>query len=236
MVGPRYSPLSRGPEKPRGTSSARISRPQRASRSATPSGSPPRGGASAPASSSSASMVLKAASSSSPLARSRFSSSNGVKSPVPAAPPGAAGAPPSAAEARPRTACRAWRRWSAVACLRNIPAPMTFFSKSSFSWQRRSMCRSTAESVTRRTTRTSLVWPTRCTRAIACLSFCGFQSRSKSTTVSAAWRFSPRPPARAERRKMAKLGSEVKRLIRSVRSSWETWPSSRTLGWPRHWR
>ena len=40
----------------------------------------------------------------------------------------------------------------------------------------------------------------RCTRAIACVSTCGFQSESNKTQVSAVCRFTPSPPARVESR------------------------------------
>jgi len=40
---------------------------------------------------------------------------------------------------------------------------------------------------------------------MACASACGFQSESKRMTVSAVWRFTPRPPARVVMRK-AKMG------------------------------
>jgi hypothetical protein len=44
--------------------------------------------------------------------------------------------------------------------------------------------------------RTIWVWPMRWHLAWACASFCGFQSESKITTVSAAVRLMPTPPAR----------------------------------------
>ena len=53
-----------------------------------------------------------------------------------------------------------------------------------------------------RRTRTSLVWPILCALSCACRSWWGFQSESKIMTVSAVWRFSPRPPALVERRNM----------------------------------
>ena len=43
--------------------------------------------------------------------------------------------------------------------------------------------------------------PMRCARACACKSFCGFQSLSKMTTVSAVARLTPRPPARVDNKK-----------------------------------
>ena len=49
--------------------------------------------------------------------------------------------------------------------------------------------------------RTSFVCPMRCARAIACTSFCGFQSESKMMTVSAAVRLMPWPPALVDSRK-----------------------------------
>mmetsp|Transcript_39162 Transcript_39162/g.126660 ORF Transcript_39162/g.126660 Transcript_39162/m.126660 type:complete len:245 (-) Transcript_39162:37-771(-) len=52
--------------------------------------------------------------------------------------------------------------------------------------------------VTRRKTLTRLVCPIRCERAIACTSFCGFQSESIRMQVSAAVRLIPSPPARVE--------------------------------------
>tara|TARA_B110001452_G_scaffold109991_1_gene91245 strand:+ start:514 stop:729 length:216 start_codon:yes stop_codon:yes gene_type:complete len=55
--------------------------------------------------------------------------------------------------------------------------------------------------VTRRKTLTRLFWPIRCVRAIACTSFCGFQSESMMMQVSAAVRLMPRPPARVESKK-----------------------------------
>mmetsp|Transcript_16688 Transcript_16688/g.44125 ORF Transcript_16688/g.44125 Transcript_16688/m.44125 type:complete len:223 (-) Transcript_16688:1372-2040(-) len=176
-------------------------------------------------------MPWNASNSSAPRAMSSFISSGEV-TPWPAPPPPG---PPAVSES-PSTARSAALRCSAVACLRNMPAPRTFCSISSFSLQRASMCLSTFESVTKRTTRTSLVWPTRCTRATACLSFWGFQSMSKSTTVSAACRFRPRPPARADSRKTFTLSSELKRSMRAFLCSCATWPSSRTCTMSRHLR
>mmetsp|Transcript_38553 Transcript_38553/g.103523 ORF Transcript_38553/g.103523 Transcript_38553/m.103523 type:complete len:229 (-) Transcript_38553:1447-2133(-) len=202
-------------EKPCGTSLGRISRPHRSSSArvgpwpaAEPSGSRRV----------CASMPWKASSSLALRAISLFSSSGEVTSWPPASPPG----PPSLPPESPSTARSAALRCSPVACLRNMPAPITFLSISSFSLQRASMCLSTFESVTKRTTRTSLVWPTRCTRATACLSFWGFQSMSKSTTVSAACRFRPRPPARADSRKTFTLSSELKRSMRAFLCSCAT--------------
>mmetsp|Transcript_88276 Transcript_88276/g.189517 ORF Transcript_88276/g.189517 Transcript_88276/m.189517 type:complete len:250 (+) Transcript_88276:41-790(+) len=213
--GARHSsPSTVRPVKPFGTSAARMSRPQRTS----------KGSLADPflalTLSKAESNSRKAFPSASLRAKTRFSSSGGVtSSDSSSSPPRALAPPPSS---RPRTTRNWSRRCSAVAWRRNMPAPMIFLSISSFSWQRCSMCLSTAESVTRRITRTSLVWPTRCTRATACLSFCGFQSRSKRTTVSAACRLSPTPPARADSKKTETFGSRVKRSMRSRRFSCET--------------
>ena len=61
---------------------------------------------------------------------------------------------------------------------------------------------------------TALVWPMRWQRAIACTSFCGFQSGSKTMTVSAAVRLIPTPPARVDSMKMneSELGSEKRSI------------------------
>ena len=80
----------------------------------------------------------------------------------------------------------------------------------------------------RRSTRTSFFWPMRCARSCACISWCGFQSLSKMMTVSAVWRFNPRPPARVLR--MNKKYSEPGRLKsanRAPRSSAFVVPSKR---------
>mmetsp|Transcript_11424 Transcript_11424/g.23112 ORF Transcript_11424/g.23112 Transcript_11424/m.23112 type:complete len:242 (-) Transcript_11424:1046-1771(-) len=181
---------------------------------------------------SSSSMAWKAASSSSLLANNRFNSSGEVaSSTTPAASEAATSAPfpPQAAVAsKPRMLFSTSARCSCVAPLLNMPAPMILRSKSNFSLHLRSICRSTGESLNRRNTRTSFVWPNRCARAIACLSFCGFQSRSNKITVSAACRLRPKPPARAERRKTYKSpAGSLNAWICLLRSSCGVCPSSR---------
>ena len=65
-----------------------------------------------------------------------------------------------------------------------------------------------------RKTLTDLCCPMRWLRAIAWMSFCGFQSESKMMTVSAAVRLMPTPPARVERRnaKMSEPGREKRSI------------------------
>lgn len=53
---------------------------------------------------------------------------------------------------------------------------------------------------------TCLFWPILCALACACRSFCGFQSESKMTTVSADARLMPRPPARVDNKKQKSWG------------------------------
>ena len=83
--------------------------------------------------------------------------------------------------------------------------------------------------VTRRKTLTRFCWPMRCERAMACTSFCGFQSESKMMHTSAATRLIPRPPARVERRK-AKVSDPglQKRSMAAWRRSPRTVPSRRS--------
>ena len=61
--------------------------------------------------------------------------------------------------------------------------------------------------VTSRYTLTGLDWPIRCARACPWRSPCGFQSLSKMTTVSAAVRLMPCPPARVVSRKAKQSSS-----------------------------
>eukprot|EP00964_Phaeocystis_antarctica_P050374 scaffold29246_cov66-Phaeocystis_antarctica.AAC.6 len=69
----------------------------------------------------------------------------------------------------------------------------------------------------------------RCERAMACRSFCGFQSESYRIHVSAAVRLMPTPPARVESRKTKVVAPGVqKRSMAAWRASPVTPPSSRS--------
>mmetsp|Transcript_35796 Transcript_35796/g.114004 ORF Transcript_35796/g.114004 Transcript_35796/m.114004 type:complete len:222 (-) Transcript_35796:3070-3735(-) len=97
-----------------------------------------------------------------------------------------------------------------------------------------SMCISYVSLVHSRKTCTGLVCPIRWQRAIACRSFCGFQSGSNMTMVSAAVRLMPTPPARVVMMKMndSEAGSE-KRSMAACRSRPVTAPSSLSYPQPR---
>ena len=83
-------------------------------------------------------------------------------------------------------------------------------------------------SVTRRYTCTAFFCPIRCARSWACKSACGFQSLSKSTTVSAVCKLIPKPPARVDSKNTnLVLFSALNESIRSERSSYEVLPSMR---------
>ena len=56
---------------------------------------------------------------------------------------------------------------------------------------------------------TCFFWPILWALAMACRSFCGFQSLSKMMTVSAVARFTPRPPARVDSRKQKSCESSA---------------------------
>mmetsp|Transcript_3497 Transcript_3497/g.6680 ORF Transcript_3497/g.6680 Transcript_3497/m.6680 type:complete len:234 (-) Transcript_3497:1849-2550(-) len=174
----------------------------------------------------SSSIVEKAASSSLLRARSWFNSFgevNGLCSPSPLLLTVSSAV---ASALAPRILRNMSTRCSCDAPFANIPAPIIFFSRSSFSTQRASMCRSTPESVISLNTRTSRFWPKRCDLATACLSFCGFQSKSKKITVSAVCKFNPRPPARADSRKTSPPFPLLNSSSRLLRSSCGVLPSS----------
>mmetsp|Transcript_20882 Transcript_20882/g.68982 ORF Transcript_20882/g.68982 Transcript_20882/m.68982 type:complete len:510 (+) Transcript_20882:106-1635(+) len=87
-------------------------------------------------------------------------------------------------------------------------------------WRARSRIFSSTDAfVTKRKTRTGLVWPSRCARSVACRSICGFQSGSKRTTASAVARLMPTPPARVEIR-YAKWGEPGALNSRMSSSRW----------------
>ena len=89
----------------------------------------------------------------------------------------------------------------------------------------------------KRRTTTSLVWPIRWQRSIACSSTAGFHQGSIRKTVLAAQRFSPTPPALSESRKIcgpcALPDSPLKSASAADRLACEVEPSSRTYRTPR---
>mmetsp|Transcript_22156 Transcript_22156/g.50026 ORF Transcript_22156/g.50026 Transcript_22156/m.50026 type:complete len:350 (-) Transcript_22156:1216-2265(-) len=102
-------------------------------------------------------------------------------------------------------------------------------SRPSFLLARSTISDSYVLRVTSRKTLTLRDWPMRCDRAIACTSFCGFQSESMMMHVSAAVRLMPNPPARVDSRKMkvSEPGLQ-KRSMAAWRKSPRTVPSRRS--------
>mmetsp|Transcript_12450 Transcript_12450/g.37312 ORF Transcript_12450/g.37312 Transcript_12450/m.37312 type:complete len:236 (-) Transcript_12450:237-944(-) len=100
-------------------------------------------------------------------------------------------------------------------------------SRPSFLLARSTICDSYVLRVTRRNTLTVFSWPMRWDRAMAWMSFCGFQSESRMMHVSAAVRLMPRPPARVERRKTNTSVVE-KRSMADWRASPRIVPSRRS--------
>jgi len=86
-------------------------------------------------------------------------------------------------------------------------------------------------------TLTSFFCPILCARSWACRSWCGFQSESKMTTVSAVWRLRPKPPARVDKRKMKYSEFAMLKIFNiSPRSSLFVMPSSLDIKWKMKWK
>mmetsp|Transcript_714 Transcript_714/g.2142 ORF Transcript_714/g.2142 Transcript_714/m.2142 type:complete len:228 (-) Transcript_714:2828-3511(-) len=81
--------------------------------------------------------------------------------------------------------------------------------------------------ISRRYTLTVRFWPSRWARSIAWRSFCGFQSCSRKTTVSAVVRLRPRPPTLVVSSSTSMVGSALKRCATSKRLEAATLPSRR---------
>ena len=114
-------------------------------------------------------------------------------------------------------------------CRECAPVFMTACSRPSLVLAVASMCISYVPLVHSLYTCTALVWPMRWQRAIACMSFCGFQSGSKMITVSAETRLMPCPPARVDSMKMkVSLALSEKRSMAFCRSEPAMLPSSRS--------
>mmetsp|Transcript_23235 Transcript_23235/g.58622 ORF Transcript_23235/g.58622 Transcript_23235/m.58622 type:complete len:411 (+) Transcript_23235:171-1403(+) len=79
----------------------------------------------------------------------------------------------------------------------------------------------------RRYTLTVRFCPSRWARSIAWRSFCGFQSCSRNTTVSAVVRLRPRPPTPVVSSRTSMVGSALKRCATSKRLLAATLPSRR---------
>mmetsp|Transcript_2118 Transcript_2118/g.8167 ORF Transcript_2118/g.8167 Transcript_2118/m.8167 type:complete len:276 (-) Transcript_2118:4538-5365(-) len=80
--------------------------------------------------------------------------------------------------------------------------------------------------VSKRYTFTVRFCPKRCARSMACRSFCGFQSCSRKTTVSALVRFKPNPPTCVVSSKTSIDGSALNFRTTSNRAVGATPPSS----------
>ena len=121
---------------------------------------------------------------------------------------------------------------SASLCL--VLPRLTICSRKSFFSARCCIRSSTVPAVTSRYTCTGFFCPILCTRAIACVSTCGFQSESKSTHVSAVCKFTPRPPARVES-KNANIGDpgRLNAAMSMLRCTRFVDPSRRAYWYPR---